>query len=179
MARALFLVCIRSDEDYARCVHCGLCLSASGLPFMEPGSGFAARPHSSDDSGGASQRCGHALFRRAPRQMSGRPRAKPPVPREWNTESWSNLHARESGGITGRPLSSRLAHDFVYRRLLPHAHRIAAAARLLRFYQRSGWQSIARSTGILKLLGLAERERLLPRVRTSRTETSPWTKVMI
>ena len=72
-----------------------------GLSFMEPGSGFAARPHSSDDSGGASQRCGHAFFRRAPRQMSGRPRAKPPVPREWNTESWSNLHARESGGITG------------------------------------------------------------------------------
>jgi glycolate oxidase iron-sulfur subunit len=36
------------------------------------------------------------------------------------------------------------------------------AARLLRLYQRSGLQTIARSIGILKLLGLAERERLLP-----------------
>jgi glycolate oxidase iron-sulfur subunit len=42
--------------------------------------------------------------------------------------------------------------------------RIATVARLLRFYQRSGLQSLARSTGILKLFGVDKRERLLPRV---------------
>jgi glycolate oxidase iron-sulfur subunit len=63
-----------------------------------------------------------------------------------------------------RPLFSRVARDFVYRRLLPNPERIAMAAKLLRFYQRSGLQAVARATGILELLGLAERELLLPPV---------------
>jgi glycolate oxidase iron-sulfur subunit len=63
-----------------------------------------------------------------------------------------------------RPLLSRIARDIVYRRLLPHPLRIAATARVLRFYQWSGLQSLARATGILKLFGLAEREALLPRI---------------
>ena len=63
-----------------------------------------------------------------------------------------------------RPFFSRLARDIVYRRLLPHPNRIAAAARLLRLYQRSGLQWIARRSGILRLLGLARRESLLPAV---------------
>jgi glycolate oxidase iron-sulfur subunit len=61
-----------------------------------------------------------------------------------------------------RPLFSRLARNFVYRRLLPYPERIAAVAKLLRFYQRSGLQATVRSAGILKLLGLAERDLLLP-----------------
>jgi glycolate oxidase iron-sulfur subunit len=63
-----------------------------------------------------------------------------------------------------RPWFTRVARDFVYRRLLPYPERIAMAARLLRFYQASGLQAIARAAGILKLMGLAERERLLPPV---------------
>jgi glycolate oxidase iron-sulfur subunit len=65
-----------------------------------------------------------------------------------------------------RPLASRLARDIVYRRLLPFPRRIAAAARLLRLYQRSGLAALARGTGILKLLGLRDRERLLPTIDT-------------
>jgi glycolate oxidase iron-sulfur subunit len=65
-----------------------------------------------------------------------------------------------------RPLLSRIARDMVYRRLLPYPKRVATVARVLRFYQRSGLQSLARSTGIVKLLGLDKRERLLPRVDT-------------
>ncbi len=61
-----------------------------------------------------------------------------------------------------RPFFSRLQRDFVFRRLLPYPKRIAAVAGLLRFYQRSGLQAAARASGILRLLGLAERERLLP-----------------
>jgi glycolate oxidase iron-sulfur subunit len=63
-----------------------------------------------------------------------------------------------------RPLFSRLARNFVYRRLLPYPERIAMMAKLVRFYQRSGLQATARTAGILKLLGLAERELLLPQV---------------
>ncbi len=63
-----------------------------------------------------------------------------------------------------RPLASRIARDFVYRRLLPYPGRIAAAARLLRIYQRSGLAALARGTGILRLLGLHDRERLLPKI---------------
>jgi glycolate oxidase iron-sulfur subunit len=61
-----------------------------------------------------------------------------------------------------RPLFSRLARNFVFRRLLPYPKRIAALARLVYVYQRFGLQSFARATGILRLLGLAEREKLLP-----------------
>jgi glycolate oxidase iron-sulfur subunit len=63
-----------------------------------------------------------------------------------------------------RPLASRMARDFVYRWLLPYPRRIARAARLLRIYQRSGLAALARGTGILKLLGLDDRERLLPKI---------------
>ncbi len=63
-----------------------------------------------------------------------------------------------------RPLGSRLARDFVYRRLLPHPRRIAAAARLVRVYQRTGLAALARGMGILKLFGLQDRERLLPTI---------------
>ncbi len=66
-----------------------------------------------------------------------------------------------------RPLFSRLARHLVYRRLLPYPKRLAAAARLTRFYQRGGLQWLARKSGVLRLLGLAERERFLPRVDDS------------
>lgn len=63
-----------------------------------------------------------------------------------------------------RPWFTRITRHFVFKRLLPFPRRIAAAAKLLRFYQRSGSQSLARSIGVLRLLGLAEREKLLPRI---------------
>jgi glycolate oxidase iron-sulfur subunit len=63
-----------------------------------------------------------------------------------------------------RPLFARVTRDFVYRRLLPYPERIAMLAKLLRIYQRSGLQTAARAIGILDLLGLAERDLLLPTV---------------
>src|SRR5580692_9562463 len=61
-----------------------------------------------------------------------------------------------------RPFFSRTARDFVFRGLLPFPKRIAILARILYVYQRSGLQALARATGILRLLGLADREKLLP-----------------
>jgi glycolate oxidase iron-sulfur subunit len=59
---------------------------------------------------------------------------------------------------------SRAARDYVFRQLLPNPHLIVDLARVLRLYQRSGLQAVARGIGVLKLLGLAERERFLPRI---------------
>jgi glycolate oxidase iron-sulfur subunit len=63
-----------------------------------------------------------------------------------------------------RPLFTRAVRSLVYRHLLPHPRRIAAAARMARFYQRSGLQAMARKTGVLRMLGMAERERLMPQI---------------
>ncbi len=61
-----------------------------------------------------------------------------------------------------RPFFSRLSRDFVFRGLLPYPKRIAALARLLYVYQRSGLQTLVRATRILSLFGLAQKEKLLP-----------------
>jgi glycolate oxidase iron-sulfur subunit len=63
-----------------------------------------------------------------------------------------------------RPFFSRLARGFVFRGLLPYPRRIALLARLLYIYQRSGLQSLARASGILRLVRLADREKLLPKI---------------
>ena len=63
-----------------------------------------------------------------------------------------------------RPLMSRALRNIVYRRLLPFPNRIAMAGRLMRLYQRSGLAAVARGTGVLRLLGLQDREKLLPQI---------------
>ncbi len=63
-----------------------------------------------------------------------------------------------------RPFASRVLRDYVYRRLLPHPKRIAAAARLARIYQKSGLATIVRGSGVLRLLRLRDRERLFPKI---------------
>jgi glycolate oxidase iron-sulfur subunit len=47
---------------------------------------------------------------------------------------------------------------------LPYPWRIAFFAHLLRFYQRSGFQTLARKSGLLRAFRLAQREMLLPHV---------------
>jgi glycolate oxidase iron-sulfur subunit len=60
-------------------------------------------------------------------------------------------------------LATRLRHHF-YADILPSFTRLAFHARFIRFYQRSGLQSLARATGILNLLGLTELDALSPRI---------------
>ncbi|MDP9339275.1 MAG: heterodisulfide reductase-related iron-sulfur binding cluster [Acidobacteriota bacterium] len=152
-------------EDYARCIHCGLCLNA--CPTYRLWNLEADSP------------------RGRIHQMIHVEQGNFPVTDSFVDHIDKCLDCRacetacpsavEYGKLVEyararierdyhRPLLSRIARDIVYRRLLPHPGRIAKVARLLRFYQRSGLQSLARSTGILRLLRLAERERLLPRV---------------
>src|ERR1700687_1200049 len=152
-----------SYEDYARCVHCGLCLN--NCPTYKLWGQEADSP------------------RGRIRQMVLVDQGRLPLGESFvkHIDQCLDCRACETACPSGveygklveaaraqieqnyrRPFFSRLARDLVFRRLLPYPHRIATVARPLRSYQSSGLQSLARATGILHVLGLAQRERLLP-----------------
>ena len=60
-------------------------------------------------------------------------------------------------------LDTKLRKHF-YADILPSFGALARHARFIRFYQRSGLQSLARATGLLKLLGMSELDALSPRI---------------
>lgn len=152
-------------EDYARCVHCGLCLNhcptyrlwqleadsprgrirqmilvnEGQLPMS---SGFVGHIDKCLDCRSCETAC-----------PSGVDYGK----------LVEYARARIEQGYE-RPWMTRVARNFVFNRLLPFPGRIAGAAKLLRFYQRSGLQNLARGSGVLRLLGLAQREKLLPQI---------------
>ncbi len=63
-----------------------------------------------------------------------------------------------------RPLLWQLARWLVFSQLLPHPKRIQALGWLLRFYRRSGIQTLVRATHLASLLGMKDVEALLPPV---------------
>jgi glycolate oxidase iron-sulfur subunit len=63
-----------------------------------------------------------------------------------------------------RPLFQRLVRNLFYRRIISNFRILSFVARLVRFYQRSGLQALARITGITRLLGVADVEKLAPRI---------------
>ena len=62
-------------------------------------------------------------------------------------------------------LATKLRQHF-YRDILPSFRSLARHARFIRFYQRSGLQTLARATGMLKLLGMEELDALSPRIES-------------
>jgi glycolate oxidase iron-sulfur subunit len=158
-------------EDYARCVHCGLCLNA--CPTYRLWNLEADSPR-----GRIRQMVSVEQAAQADPLQKAIPLSASFVD---HIDKCLDCRACETACPSGvqygklveyarariaqeypRPFFSRLMRNFVFRQLLPHPKRIAVAARLLRIYQRSGLQSLARGTGILNLLGLAGREALLP-----------------
>ncbi len=152
-------------EDYARCVHCGLCLNHCptyrlwGLEADSPrgrirqmllvdqgqlelGADFVKHIDQCLDCRGCETAC-----------PSGAEYGKLVEAARWEIEK----HYR-------RPLSTRLLRSLVFRHLLPHPWRISLAARVVRLYQRSGLDRLARSSGLLRAMGLDQQERLLPRI---------------
>jgi glycolate oxidase iron-sulfur subunit len=63
-----------------------------------------------------------------------------------------------------RPLLTRLLRNLFYRKIIVHFGRLRFMARLMRFYQRSGLQTLLRKTGVLKLFGVADLDRLAPQI---------------
>jgi glycolate oxidase iron-sulfur subunit len=160
-------------EDYARCVHCGLCLNACPT--------YRLWDLEADSPRGRIQQMIHVSHGDL---SSTVPHPSPVTPSFVDhIDKCLDCRACETACPSGveygklveharavierdyrRPFFTRLARNLVFRGLLPYPDRIATVARLLRLYQWSGLQFLARSTGILKLFGLASRERLLPRI---------------
>jgi len=160
-------------EDYARCVHCGLCLNA--CPTYRLWNLEADSPRGRI----------HQMIHVAPSEIPGNVHDELPLSDSFveHIDKCLDCRACETACPSGveygklvehararierdypRPWLARVARNFVFRDFLTRPFLIADVAHLLRLYQRSGLQAIARSIGILKLLGLAERERLLPRI---------------
>ena len=63
-----------------------------------------------------------------------------------------------------RPALQRLVRWAFYQNILKDYHRLAQAARAMRFYQTSWLRKFVRRSGILKLFGMEEVERLAPQI---------------
>jgi glycolate oxidase iron-sulfur subunit len=152
-------------EDYARCIHCGLCLNhcpTYRLWGMEADSPRGRiRQMLLVDQGRLA--LGESFRTHIDRCLDCRA-CETACPSGVEYGKLVEAARAEIERNVPRPLVARLARDVFFRRLLPHPRRIAMAARLLRFYQRSGIRRAVRATRILKLFGLAERERLLPEI---------------
>ncbi len=150
-------------EDYARCVHCGLCLNHCptyrlwGLEADSPRGRI--RQMQLVDQGELA--LGDSFVHHMDTCLDCRA-CETACP---SGVEYGKLIESARGQIADsyrRPFFSRLARRIVYHNLLPYPKRIAFAGQLARVYQRSGLQAVARATGILKLFGLADRERLMP-----------------
>jgi glycolate oxidase iron-sulfur subunit len=152
-------------EDYAHCVHCGLCLNNCptyrlwGLEADSPRGRI--RQMVLVDEGRLA--LGDSFVRHIDQCLDCRA-CETACPSGVEYGKLVEAARAQIEQNYRRPFPSRVARSLVYRHLLPYPRRIAAVARLTRFYQRSGLQSLARASGVLRLLGLADRERLMPPV---------------
>jgi glycolate oxidase iron-sulfur subunit len=154
-----------SWDDYARCVHCGLCLNhcpTYRLWGMEADSPRGRiRQMLLVDQG--ELELGESFVTHIDRCLDCRAceTACPSGVEYGKLVEFTRAQIEEQHP---RGLFSRLARDAFFRHLLPYPRRIDLAARLTRIYQRSGLAAFARATGMLKLLGLDARERFMPRI---------------
>jgi glycolate oxidase iron-sulfur subunit len=152
-------------NDYSRCVHCGLC--ANNCPTYRLWGQEADSPRGRIrqmllvDQGRLE--LGEAFVTHIDRCLNCR-NCETVCPSGVEYGKILELARAQIEQKYKRPFSSRVLRDLVYRRLLPYPRRIASVARVLKIYQRCGLATVARGTGILRLLGLQEREKLLPRI---------------
>jgi glycolate oxidase iron-sulfur subunit len=78
------------------------------------------------------------------------------------TEALSASSAAASAGIAARPPWQRGLRKVVFDGLFTHMSLFRGFSALMRLYQRSGAQWVARRSGVLRLLGLDEMETMLP-----------------
>ena len=151
--------------DYSRCVHCGLCLNHCPTYRLWHSEADSPRGRIRQiqliDEGRLD--LGEAFVRHIDRCLDCRAceTACPSGVEYGKLVEAARVQIEQQ---YRRPVASRLARDLAYRRLLAYPLRIAAVARILRLYQRSGLARLARGTGALRLLGLESRERLLPAI---------------
>lgn len=151
--------------DYSRCIHCGLCLNACPTYRLWHNEADSPRGRIRQmaliDQG--RMELGEAFVTHIDRCLDCRA-CETACP---SGVEYGKLVEQARAQIEKnykRPRASRAIRNFVYKRLLVEPKRIARMARLVRFYQRSGLETIARGSGVLRLLGLQQRAALLPRI---------------
>ena len=176
-------------EDYTRCIHCGLCLNACptyrlwNLEADSPRGRIQQMFHvfQSEASGEKGGEKGGETS--GPWSTGARTQSEARISDGFvdHIDKCLDCRACETACPSGveygklveharariergyeRSWFAHVARNFFFRDFLSAAHFIEDAARIFRFYQRSGMQAVARGIGILKLFGLAERDRLLP-----------------
>lgn len=152
-------------EDYARCIHCGLCLNhcpTYRLWGMEADSPRGRiRQMLLVDQGRLA--LGDSFVQHIDQCLDCRA-CETACPSGVEYGKLVEAARAQIERNYSRPVDARVARGLVFRHLLPYPARISFVARLLRIYQRSGLQTLARRSGLLRLLGLSERERLLPQI---------------
>ena len=151
--------------DYSRCIHCGLCLNACPTYRLWHNEADSPRGRIRQmaliDQG--RMELGEAFVTHIDRCLDCRA-CETACP---SGVEYGKLVEQARAQIEKnykRPRASRAIRNFVYRRLLIEPKRIARIARIVRFYQRSGLEAIARGSGLLRLMGLQQRATLLPRI---------------
>jgi glycolate oxidase iron-sulfur subunit len=152
-------------DDYAHCVHCGLCLNHCPT--------YRLWGHEADSPRGRIRQMllvdqgrlevGESFVTHIDRCLDCRA-CETACPSGVEYGKLVELARAQIEQKYRRPFFSRVARNIVYRRLLPFPNRIAMAGRLMKLYQHSGLAAVARGTGILRLLGLQDREKLLPQI---------------
>jgi glycolate oxidase iron-sulfur subunit len=152
-------------DDYARCVHCGLCLNHCPTYRLWGREADSPRGRLRQialvDQGRLA--LGEEFVTHIDRCLDCRA-CETACPSGVEYGKLVELARAQIEVNYKRPLRLRLIRDFVYRLLLPHPWRIAMAARALRIYQRWGFESFAQRAGILRWMGLEEQAQLLPRI---------------
>ncbi len=152
-------------EDYARCIHCGLCLNHCPTYRLWGREADSPRGRIRQmllvDQGQLP--LGERFVQHIDRCLDCRAceTACPAGVEYGRLVEAARAHIEQH---YRRPLLERAWRRLFFRTLLSYPQRIARVARLVRFYQRSGLQPLVRASGLLHLFGLAERERLLPPV---------------
>jgi glycolate oxidase iron-sulfur subunit len=145
-------------DDYARCVHCGLCLNHCptyklwGLEADSPRGRI--RQMVLVDQGRLP--LGEGFVKHIDRCLDCRA-CETACPSGVEYGKLVEAARAQIEQNYRRPFFSRITRDFVFRRLLPYPKRIAMVARVLRIYQRWGLQSLARATGVTAWQNLSGR----------------------
>src|SRR6201996_3209483 len=175
-------------EDFARCVHCGICLNACptyrlwNLEADSPRGRIHQMIHIAQTDlaaiGSEHAQPQSVSVTSAPSAVSSSPR--PQITKSFVEHIDKCLDCRacetacpsavEYGKLVEharalierdykRPLLTRIARNLAFRKFLPYSDRIATVARLIWLYQRTGLQRFIRFSGVLELFGLADREQ--------------------